>query len=104
KWCTCSILTPVSSSDGIFLIVLDIEIPLQIINDLLSNFGKAILFHQGKDSSLNRGKDCRKFQNSPATTVFKCFFLEAGREHRQEHPIKTNRSFNDIWHIIFTQL
>ena len=72
--CTNGILTTVALANGVFLIVVCVEVELQVVHNLASLFRQTILLQQGQHGQLNRSQWCGQFQHYAGFAVLKLLF------------------------------
>ena len=95
------ILTTVTTTDGIFVLILHHEVLLQHVEDLLTDFRQTILLDQRQHSNLDGGQLRGQTQQRARGTVLERLLGIGMAEDREEHAIDTYGGLDDVRHVVF---
>ena len=98
---TNGILTAVTLADGVFLVVLAMEVELQVVDDFACLFGQSVFLYQRHHSQLHRSQGSGKFQYYARFTILQLLFTIGSRHDAEEHAVYTNRGLDDVRGIAF---
>ena len=98
------ILSAIALADGVFLVVLAVEVEAQVVDDFTSLFGQSVFLHQRQHGQFHGRERSRQFQNGARFAVFELFLVVGVAHDREEHPIDAYRGLDDVGHVALVSL
>ena len=88
--------TTVALAYLVLLLVLAVKVEAQVVHNLLSLLGHAVLLGEGEHSQLDGSQSCRQVQNGTCLPVGQLLLFVAVTHDGEEHTVYTDRGLDNI--------
>src|SRR3712207_1400162 len=103
--CTHGVLTTVALTDGILgIAIMSVEMELQLVHDLLGQFGQSVFLIQWEHGTLHGGQCLGQLQYDAALAILERLLAVRVTEHAEEHTVHADRSLDIVRHIALVLL
>ena len=93
---TYGILSAVALTDGVFLVVVGVEVVLEQFDDFVRFLGQSVFLDEGHDACFDRSEHRRQVEYDTCVSPFELLLFVSGAHDAEEHTVDADRCLDDV--------